>query len=294
MPKIETNQICMEYEDRGKSNDPVILLISGLGQQMTAWPDALADMLVDSGFRVIRYDNRDTGRSTWIDNPRFITPDALAVRQRLPHLPVLYTLNDMADDALGLMDALDIEVSHLVGASMGGMIAQILASRAHQRVLTLTSMMSSSGRPGLPGPTPELQARLLAPSPEVATYAQLLVRAAETLRIISYPDPERHDPDFKNTVELAAERGYNPRGVSRQLLAIHADGSRVERLAKITAPTLVIHGAADPLIPPPCGIDTARSIHNARLEIIEQIAHDFPPSQLRRIASLLTAQAKMR
>ena len=285
---VEANGIRLAYEESGSRADPVILLIMGLGQQMIGWPDQFVDLLVRSRFRVIRFDNRDTGRSTWIDdNPTVSPAEFVQARQAGGTLPVPYTLTDMAEDALGLMDALGIPAAHVVGASMGGMIGQILAARAPERVGTLVSVMSSSGDPNLPGPAPEVQTRLFVGPPKNATPEQRLEYVAETLRMIAYPDPERAPDAHRNLVECAAKRGVNRAGYVRQLLAIVEDGSRVQRLSAIKSPTLVIHGAADPLIPLACGVDTAAHIPGARLEIIEAMGHDLPPSQMRQIVRLI-------
>ena len=293
MPSVVANRLSLEYEDHGNPGDPVIVLIMGLGQQMIAWPDALIDALVAGGFRVVRFDNRDVGRSTWLKGKRTVSPAFWVVMRRFGlRFPVPYRLIDMADDALGLMDALEIPAAHVVGASMGGMIAQLVTVKAPERVLSLTSIMSSSGARGLPAASPEIQARLFARPPKGSTRAQLLEHTAETLQMISYPDAAQDASEFLRFAELAAERGYNPAGFIRQLLAILADGSRVKRLGGITAPALVIHGAADKLVPVACGIDTAKRIPGARLEIIEEMAHDLPPSQRARVASLIIDHAR--
>ena len=270
--KVEANGIRLACEERGRTSDPPLLLIMGLGQQMIGWPDDFVDMLVAAQLRVIRFDNRDMGESTWIEDAGRVSAGSfLEARQAGVTLPVPYTLTDMALDAIGLLDALGIEAAHIAGASMGGMIAQIISALAPGRVLSLTSIMSSSGDPKLPGPTPEVQARLFVGPPKGSTPEQALAYTGETLRMIAYPDPAYSADAFQSLVERAAERGLNRAGYARQLLAIVADGSRVQRLSTIKAPTLVIHGAADPLIPVACGIDTAAHIPGARLQIIEQM-----------------------
>ena len=293
MPNITANRLSLAYEDRGDRNNPVLILIMGLGQQMIAWPEAFVHALVEAGFRVIRYDNRDVGRSSWWNGRRAVSLSLYIAARRVGiRLPVPYTLTDMADDGLALLEALDISAAHVVGASMGGMIAQVLTAKAPKRVLSLTLIMSSSGARGLPGAAPEIQSRLLGGLPKGATRAQLLERSAETVKMISTPDPMRPFSEFQRMVEQAAERGYNPGGVVRHLLAIIADGSRVQRLSTIQAPTLIVHGAADRLIPVACGIDLAKRIPGARLEIIEQMAHDIPPSRLAKIVSLIVEHAR--
>ena len=286
--RVEANGIWLAYEECGNPTDPVILLIMGLGQQMIGWPDEFVALLVQSHFRVVRFDNRDMGQSTWIDDKPPVSPaEFLEARQSGVVLAVPYTLTDMADDALGLMDALGIHQAHVVGASMGGMIGQVMAAKAPERVRTLISIMSSSGDHKLPGPSPEVQARLFVGPAKDATPEQRLEYAAETLRMIAYPDPERPPEAFRTLVERAAKRGVNRAGYARQLLAIVEDGSRVQRLSTIRSPTLVIHGAADPLIPLACGVHTAAHIPGARLEIIEAMGHDLPPSQMRRMVKVI-------
>ncbi len=292
MPKVFANGISIAYEECGEQTDPVMLLIMGLGQQMIGWPDEFVTLLVESRFRVIRFDNRDMGESTWMeDEPAVCAADFVVSRRDGVELPVPYTLTDMAEDALGLMDSLGIEAAHVVGVSMGGMIGQVLAAKAPERVLSLVSVMSTSGDPKLPGPTPEVQARLFVGPPKGATREESLQYSADTLRMIAYPDPERRPNAFEDLVERSAKRGMNRAGYARQLLAIVEDGSRVQRLSTIKCPTLVIHGAADPLIPVACGIDTAAHIAGARLEIVEAMAHDLPPSQLRRIVTMIAELA---
>ena len=174
---------------------------------------------------------------------------------------------------------------------MGGMIVQLMAATYPDRVLTLTSVMSTSGAPGLPGPAPEVRKRLMAPRPSNPTREQAIAMGAEAIRQISYPDPARPADAFQTAAALAFDRCYYPMGMKRQLLAIIADGSRVSRLKKITAPTLVIHGAADPLVPVAGSKDIARHISDARLEIIEKMAHDLPPSQVPHMVQLIVGHA---
>ncbi len=292
MPKIAANGVELFYDDHGATDAPVILLIMGLATQMIAWPQAFIDTLTAAGFRVIRYDNRDIGLSAHLDDapsPSLVWT-VLAKRLGLP-VSLGYSLTDMAHDAIGLLDALGIPSAHIVGASMGGMISQLVAVEAPSRVRTLTSIMSTSGARGLPGPSPALRKRLMqrpAPNP---TRAQAVASAAETLSLISYPDPARPWGAFQSMAEAAYDRSYHPAGAKRQLLAIIADGSRADRLRKIQAPTLVIHGAADPLVPLAGSRDIVRHVPNARLEVVEHMAHDLPPSQIARLAELISEHA---
>lgn len=288
MPHIAANGLELFYEDFGDPADPTVLLIMGLGTQLIAWPDELVDGLVAMGNRVIRYDNRDVGLTTHLEGARAIHPlwALLATKMGL-RFPLAYTLDDMAADAVALLDALGISQAHLVGASMGGMIAQRVAAGWPDRVISLTSIMSSSGAPGLPGPTPELRRLLMAGRPLGASRAQAVAAGEVVLRAISYPDPARPDDAYATMAGLAYDRSYDPLGGRRQLLAILADRGRAQRIAAITAPTLVIHGAADPLVPLSNGEDSARRIPGARLEVIQEMAHDLPPSQIARIVALI-------
>lgn len=290
MPKIHANGVDLYYEEAGDPAAPVILLIMGLGTQLIAWPDTMIDGLVTAGYRVIRYDNRDIGLSTYLDGAPSVHPLwAMAAKKfGLPY-PVAYSLSDMAADAVALMDHLDIAAAHIVGASMGGMIAQIIAATSPERVISLTSIMSSSGAPGLPGPAPELRKLLMARRPANPTREEAMAAGAATLELISFPDPQRAPDAFAAMAARAFERGFNPAGVRRHLLAIIADGSRAARLSRIKAPTLVIHGAADRLVPLACSEDIARRVPGARLEVVNAMAHDLPPSQIAPVVALITA-----
>lgn len=293
MPTVKANGVDLYYEDTGQASSPALILIMGLGTQMIAWPDDFVAALADAGFRVIRFDNRDVGLSTHLSGAPVPSLPWLMLGSRLGlRVAVPYTLSDMAKDAVGLMDRLDIRQAHIVGASMGGMIAQLIAADHPDRVLTLTSIMSSSGAPGLPGPTPELRKRLMAKRPANPSREDAIRAGEETLRLISYPDPKRPPKAFQEAAARAFERAFDPAGLRRQLAAIVADGSRAKRLSKVRAPTLVIHGAADPLVPVVAGRDVAARIGGADLEVIEQMAHDLPPSQIAKLVGLIAAHAR--
>ena len=288
MPSITANNVSLYYEEIGAKSAPVILLIMGLGTQMIAWPDAFQHDLAAAGYRVIAFDNRDIGLSSHLADAASpsIAWAAFATRFGLRWHPP-YSLTDMAADAVALLDALEIPAAHIVGASMGGMIAQIIAATAPDRVLSLTSIMSTSGAPGLPGPSAALRRHLIAPRKGAGPVAA----SADILERTSFPDPARGPGAFHAMAQRAFDRATNPKGRNRHLLAIIADGSRADRLAAITAPTLVIHGEADPLIPIACGKDTAARIRNARFESIAAMAHDLPPSQMPHLAQLITDHA---
>lgn len=293
MPNIRANNIDIYYEENGPADAPVILLVMGLGAQMIAWPDEFIDGLVAKGHRVIHYDNRDVGLSQRMDGAK--TPNLawtmLKARFGLP-VRVPYTLTDMAADGIGLLDALGIDKAHVAGASMGGMIVQLMAANHRERLLSMTSIMSSSGKPGLPGARADIQKNFMVKRPPDASRDDAVAFGAELVRSFSYPDPARPENAHAEMTAKAFDRGYYPVGTRRQLLAIIADGSRVERLKKITTPTLVVHGGADPLVPKEGSEDIARHIPGARLEIIDEMAHDLPPSQVGRMVDLIAGHAK--
>ena len=293
MPNIRANNIDIYYEENGPADGPVILLVMGLGAQMIAWPDEFIDGLVAKGHRVIHYDNRDVGLSQRIDGAK--TPNLvwtmLKARFGLP-VRVPYTLTDMAADGIGLLDALGIDKAHVAGASMGGMIVQLMAANHRERLLSMTSIMSSSGKPGLPGARADIQKSFMVKRPPDASRDEAVAFGTELVRSFSYPDPARPENAHAELTAKAFDRGYYPVGTRRQLLAIIADGSRVERLKTITTPTLVVHGGADPLVPKEGSEDIARHIPGARLEIIDEMAHDLPPSQVGRMVDLIAGHAK--
>lgn len=288
MPIIRANNIGIYYEENGPTDAPVILLVMGLGAQMIAWPDEFVQGLVAKGYRVVHYDNRDVGMSQRMEGAA--APNLLwaMLKSRLGlSVGVPYTLSDMAADGIGLLDALGIHKAHVVGASMGGMIVQLMAANHRERLLSMTSIMSSSGAPGLPGARPDIQRRFMVKRPADASREEAIAFGAELVGSFSYPDPARPENAHAEMAAKAFDRGYYPVGTRRQLLAIIADGSRVERLKKINTPTLVVHGGADPLVPKEGSEDIARHIPGARLEIIEQMAHDLPPSQVGRMVELI-------
>ena len=247
---VELGDVRLAYQSIGRDSDPALLLVMGLGGQLIHWPDEVVSALCEQGFRVIRYDNRDVGLSAWnvpVPSSR-LTYEVVRYRLGLP-VSAPYTLTDMAGDALHLLDALDIPQAHVLGASMGGMIAQHIADMAPQRLLSLTLVMTSSEQ------AVEQQADLLAAlgSPEVRDdRQQLLLQAAR-----SY------------------DRAFNPEGVQRQLLAILAEPSRVPLLNRLQVPTLVIHGTADPLLPVMHGVHVAAHIRGSELKLIPGLAHRF-------------------
>ena len=269
------NGIDICYEIFGSPSAPPLLLIMGLGAQMIIWDDEFCERLAGRGFRVIRFDNRDIGQSSKLHGGRRLTPFEL-LKLRFFHIPVSapYKLLDMAKDTVGLMDALDIKSAHLVGASMGGMIAQEVALSFPQRVRSLTSIMSTTGNPRIPPPTREMAMLLMAPPPKTKDeYIKRFQKTWKLLRAGSFPEDEARDVAL---AERCFARGLNPAGVGRQLRAILASGSRKLRLHAVKAPTLVIHGKVDPLVHPAGGKDTAESIPNAKLLMVERMGHAIP------------------
>jgi proline iminopeptidase len=292
MPSLNANGIRIAFDTAGDPKAAPLLLISGLGLQLTAWPDEFVEGLADLGFYVIRFDNRDCGLSTKFEHAGTPSLPLAWLKSKL-RLPVRapYSLQDMADDALGVLSALGIARAHVVGVSMGGMIAQLMAAKFRSRVLSLTSIMSSSGRRGLPGPTRAVRRAMLARPRLAADLDGATDHALQLLQAIAspaYPTPEKH---LRRRVARALRRNCCPAGTLRQMLAVAACGDRTDELRTITAPTLVIHGAADPMLPLACGVDTAQAILDARLEVIEGMGHDLPSQLMERLLALIDEHA---
>lgn len=276
MPSIKSNDIIIEYESFGSAKAPAIVLIMGLGMQLTAWPDPFCDLLVRSGFRVIRFDNRDIGLSTKLAH--LGTPNlAWASLKHLLGMPLRnpYLLTDMAADTVGLLDGLDLERAHIVGASMGGMIAQLLAALYPQRTWSLTSIMSSSGDPRLPGPSHAVERALLSRPDKPREVQSVVDHYVKFFHLIGSPGFPNDPTELREYLEKSVQRSYYPAGTARQLLAVAASGDRSHLLPKITAPTLVIHGDQDPLVPLAGGQDTAKKIPGARLKVVAGMGHDM-------------------
>jgi pimeloyl-ACP methyl ester carboxylesterase len=271
----DANGLRLCYQTFGDAAAPPLLLIMGLGAQMVLWDDEFCAGLAARGFYVIRFDNRDIGRSSYLDGAVQVDLPALLMAQ-MQGKPISapYKLADMAADAVGLLDALGIESAHVAGASMGGMIAQEMAIRFPARVRTLVSIMSSTGAPGLPQPTPEAAAVLMAPPATTRDgYIENFGRSWNVLRAGSFPDDEARDP---SRAARMWERGLNPAGVARQLVAILASGDRTAALANVTAPTLVIHGIPDPLVRIEAGRATAAAVPGAKLLELSNMGHALP------------------
>ncbi|RYF40818.1 MAG: alpha/beta fold hydrolase [Comamonadaceae bacterium] len=285
--KVQANGISIEVEDTGadgaQAERPVVLLIMGLGMQLIAWPEPFVQALVEAGFRVVRFDNRDVGLSQQFDH--LGTPNLVweSLKHRLG-LPVNapYRLHDMAGDTLGVLDALNIAQAHVVGVSMGGMIAQRLALAAPQRVLSLASIMSSSGARGLPGPKPQVLRALLG-RPQRPGEAGIVDHYIKLFKVIGSPAYPLDEAALRERILLGTRRNFHPDGTLRQMVAIAADSTRAQELARLRMPTLVVHGKADPLVPFACGQDTARRIPGAQLFGVEGMGHDLPPGVVERL-----------
>ncbi|HET7775595.1 MAG TPA: alpha/beta fold hydrolase [Azospira sp.] len=284
MARASVNGVELEYLEQGPAAGPAVLLVMGLGVPLTRWPETLCDALAARGYRVLRFDNRDCGRSTHLDGAP--VPDLAAALRGAP-LTVPYTLGDMAADGIGLLDHLGIPRAHVVGASMGGAIAQLMAAACPQRLLSLTSLMASSGHPGLPLPTPAASAALFAPLPRQRDEETIVADGMARYRAVASPAYPVQENWLEELLREEYRRGFNPKGVARQLAAIVADGDRRARLASIRVPALVLHGAADPLIPPACGQDVAAHIPGARLHLVDGMGHDLPPQLGPLLAALL-------
>jgi pimeloyl-ACP methyl ester carboxylesterase len=276
MPVISANGIEIAYDDRGSRGDPVILLIMGLATQMIAWPEPFCDGLAAHGFRVVRFDNRDVGRSTKFEAAPLI--DLGAILQQVmarEQINPPYDLTDMAADTVGLMDRLEIDKAHVVGASMGGMIAQIVAAKYPNRVRSLVSIMSSSGDPGLPQAKPEAMTAIMQTRPDGSDREVAIQHGMGIYRAIGSPGFPTPDNELRAKVGAAFDRSYYPAGIGRQFAAIVASGSRVEILKKLSVPTLVLHGADDPLVPVEAGRHTAAQIPGSTLTVIPGMGHDL-------------------
>lgn len=281
--RLNANQIEIEVEDTAEVDRPAVLLIMGLGMQLISWPDAFWQGLQQAGYRVIRMDNRDAGLSTAFDDAG--VPNLLwaGVKHKFGWQPKpAYTLQDMANDALGVLSALRIDRAHIVGVSMGGMIAQRIALSAPERVLTLTSIMSSSGAEGLPAADPQVLKQMFS-KPGQPGLAGALEHSLGLLQAIASPAFAQDAQAVRARVMAAMQRSYRPAGVARQTLAVMSDRDRAQRLSQVRAPTLVIHGQEDLLVPYACGEDTARRIPGARMLGIEGMGHDLPPAVVTRL-----------
>ena len=292
--QISANSISLEVEDHGPVSGEPLFLIMGLGMQLVAWHTDFVASLVARGFRVIRFDNRDIGLSQRYDHlgvPNLALDSikyAVGMKVDGP-----YTVADMADDTAGLMDALGIKAAHICGASMGGMIAQQLAVRHPARVKSLTLMMTSSGSRRLPGPTLKVRSAMISRPKNPADIQSVIDHYVRLYRLIGSPGYPATDAYLQERLGMSVRRSYRPQGTARQMVAIAADGNRSELLKRIKAPTQVIHGQDDPLVPVAAGHDLAARIGGAQIDIIEGMGHDLPaPLWPRFVAGISAAAAR--
>ena len=258
MPRAHNGSVEIEYQSFGDDRRETVLLVNGLGSQMTRWPEAFCEKLAAKGYRAIRLDNRDTGLSTWPADK--------------------YSLKDMADDAVAVLDAAGVRQAHIAGVSMGGMIVQRLALDHPGRVLSMTSIMSTTGEPSTMQPHPAAGAVLTAPAPDPASdYDAYLAHGISNARIIGSPAHPWTDDEIRNRVVAEHARAFNPQGVARQMAAVRADGDRTEALKALMLPVVVLHGADDPLLPKAGGEATAAAIPGAELRVVPGMGHDLPP-----------------
>jgi pimeloyl-ACP methyl ester carboxylesterase len=292
--KVQANGITIAYEDYGSQDRETVLLIMGNGTQLTAWPSELIEELTQRGYRVLIYDNRDVGLSTKFDKAG--TPDAKAVieaKMAGKPSPLPYTLDDMANDAVGLLDALGIKKAHIVGVSMGGMIAQLVAADLPEHTLSLTSIMSTSGNPQVPFPArPEVISKMPRPAPEGDEQA-LVANAVKAIQIMAGPVYPPDETRIRSLITRSMKRSADRAGMARHnaLAALGLFDDRRAKLKTIKAPTVVVHGAEDPLMSLEGGKDTAASIPGAELRIIPGMGHDLPIPLAKTLADAITAAA---
>lgn len=291
--KIRANGVELEVEIHGPASGEPLLLVMGLGMQLVGWHEGLVAQFVDAGFRVIRFDNRDIGLSQGFDELGVPNLALAAARQvlGLPLAPPPYALADMADDAAGLLDALGIASAHVCGASMGGMIAQLMALRHPRKVRSLTLIMTTSGSRRLPRPSLRVQRSMLARPARSAEMDSLLAHYRSLYALIGSPAYSPKPAAFEARLRASLTRAYRPQGTARQMMAILAAPDRSPALPRIALPTLVIHGAADPLVPPAAGQDLARKIPGAQLDMVDGMGHDLPAPLWPRFAAGVAAVA---
>ncbi len=288
MPKVTANGIQIAYEDHGDPSAPPVVMVMGLGGQLTMWSDKLIEDLVAGGYRVITFDNRDIGLShhhTGEKAPgilRQIVLRRLGIKQKTP-----YELMDMAQDTIGLLDALKLEHVHLVGISMGGMIGQHVAALVPDRVKSLTAIMTTTGNPKLPRPSGKVMKAMVRRGPPPKTRDEIIDQSVATFTVIGTPDEDQNTNGMRDRITRSYDRSYNPAGLARQMSAIVATGDFRKITRRIKAPTLVLHGSKDPLVPIEGGYDIAKLVPGARMEVLDGMGHDVPPRFLPAITEQL-------
>ena len=292
MPVVTCNSVKLMIDRRGRETDPAILLIAGLGFQLIDWPDSFCDTLVANGFQVIRFDNRDIGLSQKLDHKGLVDLQSIISAKLTGGNPfVPYQLEDMAADAASLLKELNVGPAHIVGMSMGGMIAQLIAALYPDQVLSLTSIMSSSSDLSLPGPAPAAAA-ILASAPQSQQKADIVEFGLKVNDVIGSPGFRWNRSELKAHIEACIDRNYSPMGYMRQYAAVMAARSRRELLRKIKTPALVIHGTDDPLVPLACGKDVADHITGSHFESIAGMGHDLSPTLCARLAQVILPHLK--
>jgi pimeloyl-ACP methyl ester carboxylesterase len=281
MTQIVANGIHIEFETHGLATNPAMILCRGLGTQLIDWPASYIKGLVEAGLYVVTFDNRDVGLSQKFAG----IPDISKILKGEERPP--YTIFDMADDVVGLMNSMGIAKAHLFAISMGGMIGQVVAATYGERLLTLFSVMSSSSRRGLPGATPEASATLNAETNPDANAQEIIAATVHGLEVCGSPGYPLEREALFEIAQRRYDRDYTPGGGARQMAAIFAAGSRIPLLEQIKVPTMVIHGKDDPLIPVAAGKDTAQTIPGARLEVVPGMGHDLPPALVPHILEIV-------
>ena len=278
MPHVTANGIQIAYETHGSETNPTVLMIMGLGGQLTMWSDELIADLVAGGYRVITFDNRDIGLSHHHSGERSpailrqILLRRIGIRLKTP-----YQLSDMAKDTIGLLDALNLDRVHLVGISMGGMIAQHVASMVPDRVHSLTAIMTTTGNPKLPRPSGKVMQAMIRRGPPPTTRDAIIDQSVATFGVIGTPGEDQNTNGMRDRITRSYDRNYNPAGLARQMSAIAASGDFRKHTRAIKAPTLVLHGSEDPLVPIEGCKDIAKLVRGARYEVLEGMGHDVPP-----------------
>ncbi|MEE2929111.1 MAG: alpha/beta hydrolase [Pseudomonadota bacterium] len=288
MPTLTANGIRIAYESFGPETGPTALLIMGLGGQLTMWSDELVEDLVAGGYRVILFDNRDIGLShhhTGEKSPNILRQ--IVLRRLGFRIKTPYALADMANDTIGLMDALNLDQVHLVGISMGGMIGQHVASMVPDRILSLTAIMTTTGNPKLPRPSGKVMQAMIRRGPQPTTRDEIIDQSVATFGVIGTPGEDQNTNGMRDRITRSYDRNFNPAGVLRQMSAIVASGDFRKITRSIKAPTLVIHGNKDPLVPIEGGRDVAKLVRGARMEVMDGMGHDVPPRFLPSITKLM-------
>jgi pimeloyl-ACP methyl ester carboxylesterase len=287
MPRVTANGLELEYETFGDPTDPPLILVMGLAAQMITWPEGFCNLLAEQGYRVIRFDNRDIGLSTYLDD---LPPTDLAAVMGGDFSTAHYLLSDFADDTVGLLDALGIHKAHVVGASMGGMIAQQIAIDHPDRVRSLCSIMSTTGDRSVGQGTPEAMAMLLRPAAKNRDEA--IAGGVAASQVIGSPGYPASGEELRAKAAAAYDRAYHPAGALRQTAAILASPDRTEGLHKVAVPTVVIHGADDPLVNVSGGEATAAAVPGSTLLIVPGMGHDVPTPLWSTIVDAITANAQ--